>query len=189
MLVCLLGQICRHSRTFLFLYELTDLSHCIWLKAIVKVSYMRKHLFFNVEPLVSIYIYILHVKNIIVAAFFARFFSADPKNLWGKNFVCYCNLKYTLILWLLHAETITSLAFKIPCWFSEVPSFFYNIIFNPCSICTRTLYSCEEPAFNGYCTRSHICPQTGNVDSPHIMADLSLESLITFLLRMKENTS
>ena len=97
--------------------------------------------------------------------------------------ILYVNFKYTLrvqhILWLLHAEVIISLAFKVPCWFSEVPSFFYDIIFNPCSICTRTLYSCEEPAFNGYCTRSHICPQTGNVDSPHIMADSSLESLIT----------
>ena len=27
-----------------------------------------------------------------------------------------------------YAETIISLAFKIPCWFSEVPSFFYDII-------------------------------------------------------------
>ena len=80
MLVCLLDQICRHSRTFLFLYELTDLSHCISLKAIVKVSYMRKHLFFNVEQLVSIF-YILHIKNIIIVAFFARFFSVDPKSL------------------------------------------------------------------------------------------------------------
>ena len=49
-------NICRHSRTFLFLYKLTDLLHCILLKAIVKVSFMRKHFFFNVEPLVYIYI-------------------------------------------------------------------------------------------------------------------------------------
>ena len=50
------GQICRHSRTFLFLYKLTDLSHCISLRAIVKVSYKGKQFFFNVELLVCIYI-------------------------------------------------------------------------------------------------------------------------------------
>ena len=44
-----------HLRTVFFLYELTDLSHCISVKAIVKVP-MRQHFFFNVEPLVSVYI-------------------------------------------------------------------------------------------------------------------------------------
>ena len=39
------GKICMHSRTFFFLYELTDLSHCFSIKAIVKVSYEPTLLF------------------------------------------------------------------------------------------------------------------------------------------------
>ena len=102
MLVCLLGQICRYSRTFLFLFDLTDLSHCIPLKAIVKVSYMRKHLFFNVEPLVSIYIYYTQKNNIIVA-FFGSFFA--------NIFSSYCTLK---LLFLSHLRFLAGLEKFLP---------------------------------------------------------------------------
>ena len=39
------GKIWMHPRTVFFLCELTDLSHCISLKAIVKVSYATTLLF------------------------------------------------------------------------------------------------------------------------------------------------
>ena len=64
-------KICMHSRTFLYLCELRVLSHCISLKAKVKVSYETTLLF---QCGTTCLLYILHVKYIKIISLFWEHF-------------------------------------------------------------------------------------------------------------------
>lgn len=99
------GKICIYSRTFLFSYELTDLSHCISLKAVGRDFLWNSTSFpmWNRLSLCSLHVkYIKTSQKPRLQAFLI--FSAEPKNLWTHKCVPTSSMRFLSLCYLFNQD-------------------------------------------------------------------------------------